>query len=163
MSYPRLPQPKLVRAAYNKANAHASSARTALRRTPKPPATLTAEGRAHWMSWAPGLRKRGVLVTEDLPAFKALCRLAAVIDTLQATFEKEGVVITGSRGRSMIHPAYRAWRSQMPLYLALLAEFGLSPASRGKLIARGVGFADDDDAKPWVDPLDEILRRHRTR
>jgi P27 family predicted phage terminase small subunit len=127
---------------------------------PKPPAGLNAVAKRYWQRWTVGLCKRGALASEDLPVLATLCKTSAEMDQLGATYCAEGIVVQGSRGRPMVHAAYRAWKSLLPAYLALTAQFGLTPMSRGKLIAHGVCKADAPE--PHVDPLDAILNRHRS-
>jgi P27 family predicted phage terminase small subunit len=133
----------------------------ALSRPPMPPASLTEAGKRHWKSWTPGLCKRRALAEEDLPVLATLCLLAGEMEKLAAAFIAEGIVVRGSRGRRMQNPCYRVWRRQLPMYLLLVAQFGLSPFTRARLIARGVCKPDEPEvpAEPH-DPLDDIIRRH---
>jgi P27 family predicted phage terminase small subunit len=104
---------------------------------PRPPAWLGAEARAFWDELVPVLVGAGVMTTADRHALALTCSALAehraamaVLDAGGSTYEAastSGAVL--HRERPEVRTAADAWRRAM----RGLCEFGLSPASRGRI------------------------------
>lgn len=104
---------------------------------PRPPAWLGEEARAFWAELMPMLVGAGVLTTADRQALALTCSALAEHQAARAvlaaggsTYEAEaasGAIL--HRERPEVRVANDAWRRAM----RGLVEFGLTPASRGRL------------------------------
>lgn len=119
--------------------------------TPVMPEHLTSEAAAAWRRLAPELAGRGVLTRADGFALELLCeayaeyRAARVALALHGTtYTTEGISGPMVRARPEVAIAADAFRR----FARMLAEFGLTPAARGR--AHGVKAEEHD-------PMDDLL------
>jgi P27 family predicted phage terminase small subunit len=130
---------------------------------PPPPPWLDETGRGYWAALAPELEAMRVLTRADGPALALVCVALVEHERAAATVAKEGAVyktVTEAgavmhRPRPEVGVAQDAWRRAMKG----LCEFGMSPASRGRIDVtsspRAVGPVDptaeffDDSAEEY--------------
>jgi P27 family predicted phage terminase small subunit len=104
---------------------------------PKPPVTLSKAARAYWQELSKQLDRAGVMTEADRQALALTCSAlaeheaaAAVVADLGAAYEartEAGAIM--HRQRPEVAIAADAWRRAM----RGLSEFGLTPASRGRV------------------------------
>jgi P27 family predicted phage terminase small subunit len=97
------------------------------------PRWLTAEARKFWKEQAPDLESRGLLTGLDEVAFTMLCTLWSDIRDYQKRLAKDGPTLKGKRGAVRAHPVARMLSQAEAQFHSLAREFGLTPASRGRL------------------------------
>lgn len=121
--------------------------------TPKPPSWLLKEAKKEWKKLAPTLIAAGVLTIPDLDAFAALCQNYAYYVEIDRKITADGKKTEGvyflqeaESGYLSPHP-YLSLRSRYyETWRRALADFGLTPASRSKIVAaQGSGGSGGDD------------------
>jgi P27 family predicted phage terminase small subunit len=134
-----------------------SVAKVPLKGSPKPPKGLDAEARKHWARLATLLDESGHGSALDADAFafyvtlwsrwrKAEAELARPPATVPGK-EGGGEVITTINGYRQLNPWYTVAKECLKDLKSYLAEFGLSPKARAKMI---LPEAEEVDAK-WED------------
>jgi len=126
---------------------------------PKPSKSLNDKERKVWNELAPILYDVGVLTEMDVVALTLLCRDIAMYQVCIATIKKEGRIIemVGSKGQTIrkVNPCYTIQRQLADSILQMLREFGMTPASRVKIVV---------DKKPKEkSKLEELRERRRLR
>ena len=104
---------------------------------PKPPEYIKGEARKLWLNLGPKLHECGLLTSADITAFSLLCEAYQIYKDARDIVEREGMVITvkDSKGITVqkVHPAYRIESQWQKNFLSMAIEFGLTPASRGRI------------------------------
>lgn len=118
----------------------------ALKRTPPPPKDLSVLAKKVWRSELPPLVAAEKIAPHELPLFKSYCSATARIDEAQALIEEHGLLIMSAAGELKRNPATTIQKEAIALQARLAAEFGITPASRGK----NEGFSTDEDAPPGM-------------
>lgn len=113
---------------------------------PAPPAFLSRDGKAHWRELSPELHRLGLLTVVDVNALAMLCATWARIRRIERALDAEGQVIVGVKGKPVRHPLGPELHQQQAHYLKLLTEFGLTPASRGRVSFKGSTDTGGDNA-----------------
>lgn len=122
------------------------------RSEPKPPERevicptwLTPDAKRIWRENADELVKAGVLTVWDAELFGQWCE--AVVQVRRARRElgqRKSLLVKGSKGQPMKHPALQIVRDSIDMMLRISARFGFDPASRGQLrIGGGPGGNKD--------------------
>ena len=124
-----------------------------------PSKSLNNKEKKVWNELAPILYDVGVLTEMDVVAMTLLCRDIAMYQECIATLKKEGRVIemVGSQGQVVrkVNPCYTIQRQLADSILQMLREFGMTPASRVKIVV---------DKKPKEkSKLEELRERKRLR
>jgi P27 family predicted phage terminase small subunit len=122
---------------------------------PEAPAWLCEQAREIWRELAPALAGMGVLALPDRQALALACDALAEHRAARAVVEREGATYPATtesgatlhRVRPEVGIAADAWRRA----LRGLSEFGLTPASRGRI------DVEPGDAGRH-DPVDEFFR-----
>lgn len=118
----------------------------ALKRVPKPPSDLTAGAQKFWRSELPPLVRAEKIAPHELPLFKSYCSATARIDEAQVLIDEHGLLVTSPTGDLKRNPATTIQKEAIALQARLAAEFGITPASRGK----NERFIDEEDAPPGM-------------
>ena len=104
---------------------------------PPIPPGLSKAARAQWAYYCRLLARRGQLSVDTGPSLRLLSETTAEVLALRDEIERGGKfqTVTTKSGDRMerIRPAYRALMDASRRELALLTEFGLTDASRGKV------------------------------
>jgi len=106
------------------------------------PAWLCASAKGAWDQYAPELQRIGVLTLIDVPAFGALCTLAADVATEDDAVRRTGALIKSARGRPMANPFLRLRDKHLELLLRYSENFGMTPSARSRV--RVTAEPDDD-------------------
>ncbi len=97
-----------------------------------PPARLRgAVARATWKRLATHLTALRVLSVSDLEALELYCATAQRYADAQRLIDRDGLVVLGSTGAQIKHPACRVLEAAQTEMRMLLQQFGMTPASRG--------------------------------
>lgn len=107
-----------------------------------PPDHLTDQAKRCWLMFEPVLRKMGVFQPpDDVIALERTCELYADIVDLQKEISTQGrfYKTTNKAGDVMIrpHPAAGQLADADRRFQSYLAEFGLTPSARAKLLRTG--------------------------
>lgn len=112
----------------------------------QPPQHLSEHARAEWRRMYPVLRNCGLLTLADLPAFEVYCtsygRYVAAEEVLA---KAESLTVETPNGHQQAHPCVAISRQERIVAKAYLAEFGMTPSSRSRIVA----------GMPPPPPLDE--------
>jgi P27 family predicted phage terminase small subunit len=109
---------------------------------PPKPAGLNADASAEWDAMIGRFDVMGMLRTVDGPVLARYCQLHAVIERLSRTLDAlptllyEKVSVDGAgveHTEPKVHPVVNQLRSAIVASRPFLVEFGLTPASRGRV------------------------------
>jgi len=111
---------------------------------PKPPSYLTKWAKKLWKSLAVELTEKGILTTIDTPALEACCEAYGQYRAAHEAVFRPQDPKTGKRikrtlqeymkGRnSQTMPEYTTMTKAFNTFKAYLIEFGMTPASRGRI------------------------------
>ena len=97
-----------------------------------PPMTLNDVGRRAWIETAKELEGIGIGSVVERTALECYCRAVQEAQSACDDIDMNGAVIDGAHGRSR-NPACLNLSSDWGYVLKFAIQFGLTPASRGKL------------------------------
>lgn len=100
---------------------------------PHQPCWLNPTATAIWFDLAPKVRAMRVLTDADLDALANLCIAQSMVRDCTAAIARDGMTVQSPRSAPMPHPAIRVQREYLMIAKSLMVEFGLTPASRGRL------------------------------
>lgn len=92
---------------------------------PPPPRILKARGRKLWISLNESLEWD----TQEVALLLEVCRTLDTIDTLAASIETDGMMITGSQGQLVLNSAVAELRQQQAAYARLLPLLNVEDAT----------------------------------
>ena len=119
---------------------------------PKPPATINADGKRLWNSLGAILLEKGLFTDADHVAMELLCQSYGQMIAARRQVNREGSILETDKGYKYINPSMAIVNTSWTQVQKMLAEFGLTPAERSRVMAR---TADDKD--PTRKKLAEIL------
>jgi P27 family predicted phage terminase small subunit len=132
-------------------------------REPRPPATtprcpphLSKEARREWRRTAKLLAEMGLLTSVDRAALALYCEAWARWVEAEQALQKYGVVMKSPNGFPVPSPYLGIATRAMEQVRHLLAEFGMSPASRSRVSAPSPADGDEDESEQFF----RELRRH---
>lgn len=123
-----------------------SATDAAIKRVPPPPKDLSPLAKRVWNTELAPLVAAEKIAAHELPLFKSYCSATARIDEAQALIDLHGLLVTSPTGELKRNPATTIQKEAIALQARLAAEFGITPASRGK----NEGFSNEEDAPPGV-------------
>jgi len=126
---------------------------------PKPPSRLLKDAKTEWRRLAPALIAMGVLTDVDLAAFAEMCQNYAyylITDKKILDLGDRGVYAmqTTTTGYVQQHPLLSLRRQYYDQWRKGLADFGLTPATRSRMI---VGDMDGTRVGISDDPMELLL------
>jgi P27 family predicted phage terminase small subunit len=101
---------------------------------PEMPYALPDGARKHWRRLAPQLLKERVLTTMDGDSLAALCIATWQLQDAIAEIKEHGQIL-GYDGRPIQNPGVKILFECLRRVQSLAAEFGMTPASRGRVSA----------------------------
>ena len=103
--------------------------------TPRVPRDLPPGARKYWKKQAPRLARLGLLTELDLDSLREWCMCRAFEDQANETLAREGLLIPvgGERTGLKKNPAAQLSRDFGQRAAQIAAQFGMTPASRGRL------------------------------
>jgi phage terminase small subunit len=116
-----------------------------------PPKGLHPAGLALWNETIEGVQDGWRLDSHDLVVLEECCRLRDMEARLQRRVDREGILIAGSEGQQVTHPALRELRMTRALVLANIrrVEIARPRATTGHLDKRSRDQLRDARAKRW--------------
>jgi len=126
------------------------------RSLPKPPARLLREAKKEWNRLVPALVSVSVLTDVDLAAFAELCQNYAyylITDRKILALGEQGVYAMQktTTGYVQQHPLLSLRRQYYEQWRRGLADFGLTPATRSRLVTGETTVVTND-------PMENLLR-----
>lgn len=107
---------------------------------------MSGTAKRYWGRYAPALSELGVLTEVDLPAFRILCELYSVFVRLTNILNKKGLTYEAKAksGGVLIRsrPELTMLNEVETRYLQYAAQFGITPATRGRI---SLAPPDEDD------------------
>lgn len=138
-------QLKVIQGTYRKDRAAANEPQPEkVSNVPKPPAYLTKYAKTLWVSLATELTEQGILTKIDIPALEACCEAYGQYRAAHEAVFHPHDPDTGKRIKrtleeymdkrnSQTMPEYTAMTKAFNLFKTYLIEFGMTPASRGRI------------------------------
>lgn len=119
----------------------------------KCPSWLEPEAKKEWKRLAPSLEAMGVLTQVDLTAFAGYCQAYARWREAEEFLTQHGSIFKTPSGYVQQVPQVSIAQQNLKIMQSFCAEFGLTPATRARIIAAGGGKEVDISD----DPMEQIL------
>lgn len=113
------------------------------RARPPAPEHLSDRARAAWQQVSALLDRMGVLTQADALALELLCEAWADLLSAREELVRSGETYTTATGSVRAHPSVAIRNDASRRVQSLLAEFGMTPSSRSKVISKGLDEEDD--------------------
>jgi len=120
----------------------------------KCPEWLLPEAKKEWKRLAPSLEAMGVLTVLDLAAFEGYCQAYARWKEAEAFIAQHGSIFKTPSGYVQQVPQVSIAQQSLKIVQSFCSEFGLTPATRARIIAAG-GGKDDTFSE---DPMEKLLK-----
>ena len=120
----------------------------------KCPSWLEPEAKKEWKRLAPSLEAMGVLTQVDLTAFAGYCQAYARWREAEEFLTQHGSIFKTPSGYVQQVPQVSIAQQNLKIMQSFCSEFGLTPATRARIIAAGGGKEVDISD----DPMEQILR-----
>lgn len=112
------------------------------------PSWLLPEAKKEWQRLAPSLQAMGMLTAADLTAFEGYCQAYARWMEAEAFITKHGSIFKTPSGYVQQVPQVSIARQNLKIMQSFCSDFGLTPATRAKMIARGKRLRAKDRMPP---------------
>jgi P27 family predicted phage terminase small subunit len=112
-------------------------------RLPSPPAHLSKEAKKEWRRSGRFLLEMGLISELDRAAFAAFCAVWGRWVEAEVALNTHGVLIKSPSGYPMQSPYLAVANRALDQMRSLLAEFGMSPASRSRVTAAPPAAEED--------------------
>ena len=119
----------------------------------KCPSWLLPEAKKEWKRLAPSLEVMGVLTMADLKAFEGYCQAYARWREAEEFLTQHGSIFKTPSGYVQQVPQVSIAQQNLKIMQSFCSEFGLTPATRARIIAAGGGKEVDISD----DPMEQIL------
>ena len=116
------------------------------------PAWLEAEAKKEWKRLAPSLEAMGILTSVDITAFAGYCQAYARWTEAEEFITQHGSIFQTPSGYVQQVPQVSIAQQNLKIMQSFCSEFGLTPATRSRIIANSAG--SDEDA----DPMESLLK-----
>lgn len=130
-------------------------------REPVPPQTeircpswLLPEAKREWKRLASALQAMGVLTVADLTAFSGYCQAYARWKEAEEFITQHGSIFKTPSGYVQQVPQVSIAQQNLKIMQSFCAEFGLTPASRSRIIAGET----NGGASLGTDPMERLLK-----
>lgn len=120
----------------------------------KCPTWLLPEAKKEWKRLAPTLEAMGVLTMVDLQAFAGYCQAYARWKEAEEFVAQHGSIFKTPSGYVQQVPQVSIAQQNLKIMQSLGSEFGLSPATRARIIAAG----SSSESNMNQDPMERLLR-----
>ena len=119
----------------------------------KCPSWLLPEAKKEWKRLAPSLEAMGVLTIWDIESFSDYCQAYARWKEAEEFITQHGSIFKTPSGYVQQVPQVSIAQQNLKIMQSLAGEFGLSPATRSRIIAAGGGTGGKDSE----DPMEQLL------
>lgn len=116
------------------------------------PSHLSYSAKCEWRRLAPQLKELGLLTQLDRAALAGYCEAWGEFTGITKLLKGKSPIIKTANGNIIQNPLLGQKHKALELMHKFLTEFGMSPASRSRIIA--------EPSKP-TDPMDELLETSR--
>ena len=110
----------------------------------KCPSWLEPEAKKEWKRLAPSLEAMGVLTTADITAFAGYCQAYARWKEAEEFISQHGSIFQTPSGYVQQVPQVSIAQQNLKIMQSFCAEFGLTPATRSRIVAAGEGGNEED-------------------
>ena len=117
------------------------------------PAWLEAEAKKEWKRLAPSLEAMGILTSVDISAFAGYCQAYARWKEAEEFISQHGSIFQTPSGYVQQVPQVSIAQQNLKIMQSFCSEFGLTPATRSRIIAQNGSDVSDD-----VDPMENLLK-----
>ena len=118
----------------------------------KCPSWLVPEAKKEWKRLAPSLEAMGLLTIWDIDSFSAYCQAYARWREAEEFITQHGSIFKTPSGYVQQVPQVSIAQQNLKIMQSLAGEFGLSPATRSRIIAAGCMSDKTSD-----DPMEQLL------
>ena len=115
---------------------------------------LLPEAKKEWKRLAPSLEAMGVLTMADLKAFEGYCQAYARWREAEDFLTQHGSIFKTPSGYVQQVPQVSIAQQNLKIMQSFCSEFGLTPATRARIIAAGGGKEDGVSD----DPMEQLLK-----
>jgi P27 family predicted phage terminase small subunit len=119
------------------------------------PRHLSRDAAAEWRRMLPLLRSMRVLTDADLVMVAALCSLVGDFAMAERHLRREGLVIVGRDGNEVRSPWLFVKTKAIEQIIRISTEFGLTPASRTRIVGSAAAPKADDPGNSFDEYLAE--------
>jgi len=112
------------------------------------PSWLLPEAKKEWERLAPSLEAMGMLTMADLTAFEGYCQAYARWMEAEAFITKHGSIFRTPSGYVQQVPQVSIARQNLKIMQSFCSDFGLTPATRARMIAKGKRLRVKDRMPP---------------
>lgn len=116
---------------------------------PKPPKGLGTAGAALWRGVFADVAEGWRLDARDLAQLEAAAHAADRVVELEAAIDKDGLMVAGSQGQPVLHPAVSEARMTRQLVASLVGKIELAPPKSPGRSARQDDQLRNARAKRW--------------
>ena len=120
----------------------------------KCPTWLLPEAKKEWKRLASSLEAMGVLTMADLTAFAGYCQAYARWREAEEFITQHGSIFQTPSGYVQQVPQVSIAQQNLKIMQSFCSEFGLTPATRARIIANGGG----SDGGESDDPMERLLK-----
>ena len=124
------------------------------KKAPRCPSWLEEEAKKEWKRLAPSLIAMGVLTEHDMEAFAGYCQAYARWREAEEFLSQHGTIFKTPSGYVQQVPQVSIAQQNLKIMQSFCSEFGLTPATRARIIANG-GGKDDGSSD---DPMESLLK-----
>lgn len=103
---------------------------------PRPPDYMGEPALTVWDRVLAELDVMGVATAADADALACLVEAVVTHQRASAILDEEGMLVLGTKGARIRHPALSVQRDAANLVRAFCAEFGLTPSARSRVVVR---------------------------
>lgn len=114
---------------------------------PKPPAVFNRKEKAKWREVSAKLAEIRVLTELDLDALEIYCRNWVTMHEAIVDINTRGKVMRTPSGGTIWNPAWTHYKHSESVCRSIIAEFGMTPATRTGVVAVG----DADGNNEWAE------------
>ena len=119
----------------------------------KCPSWLLPEDKKEWKRLASSLEAMGVLTMADLTAFAGYCQAYARWKEAEEFITQHGSIFKTPSGYVQQVPQVSIAQQNLKIMQSFCSDFGLTPATRARIIAGGSGTEDVSE-----DPMEKLLK-----
>ena len=123
------------------------------KKAPRCPSWLEDEAKKEWKRMAKVLEQMGLLTEMDMAAFAGYCQAYARWKEAEEFLTQHGSMVRTPNGYLQQVPQVSIAQQNLKIMQSFCAEFGLTPATRARIIAAGGKEGEISD-----DPMEQILR-----
>lgn len=116
------------------------------------PTWLEAEAKKEWRRLAPSLEAMGVLTSVDITAFSGYCQAYARWKEVEEFISQHGSIFQTPSGYVQQVPQVSIAQQNLKIMQSFCSEFGLTPATRSRIIANSGEGTDESD------PMESLLK-----